>query len=101
MILNILLFFFLFNWYHQIVSPQMVTHALVRSFQNFTIKFLNQTIFLARLKSASKSLLNWQGKCDVFLRKLYQAIDPSNLASENDVTALRASDERVKIISCF
>ena len=62
--------------------------ALVRSFQHFVIKFLNQKIFLTRLKHASKSLLSWQGKCDIFLLELYLAIDPSNLASENDVTQL-------------
>ena len=44
--------------------------------------------FLVRLKSASKSSLSWRGKCDVFLLELYLAIDPSNLASKNDVTEL-------------
>ena len=64
--------------------------ALVRSFQYFAIKFLNQKRFLVRVKSASKSLLSWQKKCDVFLLELYLAIDPSNLASENDVTEFSA-----------
>ena len=41
--------------------------ALVRSFQHFAIKFLNQKRFLARSKSAPKSLLSWQGKCEFFL----------------------------------
>ena len=36
--------------------------ALVRSFQHFAIKFLNQKRFLARLKSVSKSSLGWRGK---------------------------------------
>ena len=63
--------------------------ALVRHFQQFAIKFLHQKRFLARLKSASKSLISWQGKCDVFFRELHLAIDPSNfIASENDVTEL-------------
>ena len=62
--------------------------ALVRSFQHFAIKFVNQKRFFARLKSASKSSLNWRGQCDVFVLELYLAIDPSNLASENDVTRL-------------
>ena len=62
--------------------------ALVRSFQHFATKFLKQERFLARLKSASKSSLSWRGKCDVFLLELDLAIDPSNLASENDVTEL-------------
>ena len=62
--------------------------ALVRSFQHFAIKFLNQKRLLARFKSASKSLLSWREKCDVFLLGLYLAIDPSNLASENAVTKL-------------
>ena len=62
--------------------------ALGRSFQHFAIKFLNQKRFLIRLKSASKSLLSCQRKCDAFLLELYRAIDPSNLASENDVTEL-------------
>ena len=76
--------------------------ALVRSFQHLAIKFLNQKRFLARLKSASKSLLSWRGKCDVFLPALYLAIDPSNLANENDVTQLlRASNARAKITSCL
>ena len=54
----------------------------------FAIKFLNQKRFLARLKSASKSLLSWQEKCGVLLLELYLAIGPKNLASENDVTEL-------------
>ena len=62
--------------------------ALVRSFQHFAIKFLNQKRFLARLKSALKSSLSWRKKCDVFLLELYLAIAPSNLASKNDVTEL-------------
>ena len=44
--------------------------ALVRSFQHFTIKIPTQKRFLARLKSASKSLLSWQGKCDVFFTRV-------------------------------
>ena len=36
--------------------------ALVRSFQHFAIKFLNQKIFLARLKSASKQRWSPQGR---------------------------------------
>ena len=40
--------------------------ALVTTFQHFAIKFLNQNRFLSCLKSAPKSLLSWQGKCDVF-----------------------------------
>ena len=62
--------------------------ALFRSFQHFVIKFLNQKRFLTCLKHASKSLLSWQEKCDIFLLELYLAIDPSNLASENDITQL-------------
>ena len=62
--------------------------ALVISFQQFAIKFLNQKRFLASLKSASKSSLRWQENCDVFLLELYLAIDPSNLASKNYVTEL-------------
>ena len=62
--------------------------ALVRSFQHFAIKFLNQKRFLARFKSALKSSLSWRKKCDVFLLELYLAIGPSNLASKNDVTEL-------------
>ena len=62
--------------------------ALVRGFQHFTIKLLCQKRFLARLKSASKSSVSWREKCDIFLLELYLAIDPSNLASENDVTQL-------------
>ena len=44
--------------------------ALVRSFQHFAIKFLNQKRFLARFKSASKSLLSWRGKCDIFFTRV-------------------------------
>ena len=55
---------------------------------HFAIKFLNQKRFLARLKSGSRSSLSRQGKCDVFLLELYLTIDPSNFASENDVTEL-------------
>ena len=63
--------------------------VLVRSFQHFAIKFLNQKRFLARLKSASKSSLSWRRKCNLVLLELYLAIGPSNLASEkNDVTEL-------------
>ena len=62
--------------------------ALVRSFQHFAIKFLNQKRFLTRLKTASKSSSGWRGKCDVFLLEFYLAINPSSLASENDVTEL-------------
>ena len=62
--------------------------ALVRSFQHFAIKFLNQKRFLARLKSASKSSLSWRGKRDVFLLELYLAIDSSNLASKNGISEL-------------
>ena len=62
--------------------------ALVKSFQHFAIKFQNQKRFLARLKSAPKSWLSWRRKCDVVLFELYLAIDPSNVASENDVTEL-------------
>ena len=62
--------------------------ALVRSFEHFAIKILNQKRFLARLKSASKSSLSWRGKCDVFLFEWYLSIDSSNLASENDVTEM-------------
>ena len=40
--------------------------ALFISFQHFTIKFLNQKRFLARLKSASKSSLSWHENRDVF-----------------------------------
>ena len=58
---------------------------IVGSFQHFAIKFLNQKRFLARLRSASKSSLSWRGKCHVFLLQLYLAIDPSNLASENEL----------------
>ena len=35
--------------------------ALVRNLQHFVIKFFNQKRFLARLKSALRSLLNWRG----------------------------------------
>ena len=64
--------------------------ALVRSFQHFAIKFLNQKRFFMRLNlnSASKLSLSWRGKCDVFVLELYLAIDASNLASENDVIEL-------------
>ena len=62
--------------------------VLVRSIQNFAIKFLKKKRFFARLKSASKSSLSWREKCDVFLLELYLAIDPSNLASKDDVTEL-------------
>ena len=40
------------------------------------------------LKSASKSLVSWRGKCDLFLYQLSLAIEPSNLASRNDVTQI-------------
>ena len=60
--------------------------AFVRSFQHFAIKFQTKKIH-GRLKSASKSSLSWQGKHGDFLRELNLAIDPSNLASKNDVTS--------------
>ena len=41
-----------------ILSNFQQKFALVRSFQHFAIKFLNQKRFLAYLKSASKSLLS-------------------------------------------
>ena len=56
---------------------------------------------LVRLKSASKSSLSWREKCDVFCLQLCLAIDPSNLARENDVTQLRAADALAKITSCL
>ena len=62
--------------------------ALVLTFQHFAIKFLNQKRFIARLKSALKSSLSWRRKRDGFLLELHLAINPSNLASENDVTEL-------------
>ena len=40
--------------------------ALVRRFQHFATKFLNQKRIYARLKSVSKSSLSWREKCDVF-----------------------------------
>ena len=58
--------------------------ALVRSFQHFAIKFLNQKDFSD--ESASRSSLSWRGKCDVFLLELLSAIARSNLARKNDVT---------------
>ena len=61
--------------------------ALVKSFQHFALKFLKKDFSQVK-ESASKSLLSWPGKCDVFLLELYLAIDPSNLAIENDVTEL-------------
>ena len=69
---------------------------LLRTFQHFAIKFLSQKLFLARLKSASKSLKSWQGKCDVFLLELYLAIDPSNFASKNDVTQLAEFQKHIQ-----
>ena len=66
--------------------------TLVRSFQHFAIKFLNQHVlislkrFLARLKSASRSSLSWRGKCEVFLLELLSAIAQSKLARKNDAT---------------
>ena len=62
--------------------------SLVGVFNILPLNFWTKKKFLASLKSASKSSLSWQGKCDVFLLELYLAIDPSNLASENDVTQL-------------
>ena len=70
--------------------------ALVKSFQHFAIKYLNQKRFLVCFKSASKSLLSWRGKCDVSLLELYLAIDSSNLASENDVTELSELQMQVR-----
>ena len=60
--------------------------TFVKVFNIFAIQFLKQKGFLARLKSASKSSLIWLGKCHVFLLKLHLAIDPSTLASKNNVT---------------
>ena len=75
--------------------------ALVKSFQHFAINSLNPKRFLARLKSASNFLLSWLENVTFFLLELYLTIDPSNLASENDVTEIsRASDARAKITSC-
>ena len=51
--------------------------ASVRSFQHFTIKFLNQKRFFARLKSALKSLLSWREKCDFFYR-FFTLVIPRN-----------------------
>ena len=64
--------------------------ALVRSFQDFAIKFQNQKRFLACLNSASKSLLSWRGKCDFFVTRVTVclAMDSSNLAKENNVSKL-------------
>ena len=62
--------------------------VLVKSFQEFASKFLNQKRFLAPFKSASKFSLSWRGKCDVVSIELYLAINPSSLAGENDVTEL-------------
>ena len=62
--------------------------ALAGSFQDFTTKYVNQKRFFARLKSASKSSLSWEGKPNIFLIEFYLAIDPSNLTNENDVTEL-------------
>ena len=76
-----------------------IRFTVVTSFQHFAIKFLNQKRFLTRLKSASKSSLSWREKCDVFLLELCLAIDPSNLASKNDVTELSEFQMLVKITS--
>ena len=62
--------------------------VLVASFQHFAIKFLTKQDFFVHFKSALKSLLSCQRKCDVFLLELYLAIDPSNVASENNSTEL-------------
>ena len=59
--------------------------ALVRRFQHFAIKVLNQKDFSC-LKSASRSSLIWGEKCEVFLLELLSAIARSNLARKNDVT---------------
>ena len=40
--------------------------ALVKTFQPFAVKFLNQKGFLVREKSASKFSSSWRGICDVF-----------------------------------
>ena len=70
--------------------------ALVRSFQRFAIKFLDQKRFLARLKSASKSSSSWREKCNVFLLELYLAISPSIFASENNLTELSELQKQVQ-----
>ena len=56
--------------------------ALVRSFQHFAIKFLNQKIFLARLKSASKQ--RWSPRGHIL----------KSLASKPQVLGLEASSPR-------
>ena len=54
--------------------------ALPLSFKHFAINFLNQKRFLSPLKSASKSLLSWQEKCDVFLLEVNHAVNPKHLS---------------------
>ena len=71
--------------------------ALIISFQQFAIKFLNQKRFLARRKSASKSSFSWRENCDVFLLELYLTISSSNLVSQNDVIELSELQMRVQI----
>ena len=82
--------------------------ALVKSFQHFAIKFLTtlkeyfKTKYSRTLKEYFKIFVKLARKCNVFLLELYLAIDPRNLASENDVTQLRrASDACAKITSCL
>ena len=59
--------------------------ALVRNFQHFAVKFLNQKRFLARLKSAL-ILFKLARKMWRFLLELLSAIARSYLARKNDVT---------------
>ena len=63
--------------------------ALVRSFQQFAIKFLNLKWFLAHLKKCFKIIVKLAKKLwRFFLLESHFAIDRSNLASENDVNQL-------------
>ena len=82
--------FFLAVWeqtWRPLLSNFQQKFALVRVFNILPLNFWPKKC-LVRLKSASKSLLSWQGKCDVFLFQLYLAMDPSNLTSKNDVPQL-------------
>ena len=70
-----------------ILSVFQQKFTLVGLFNTFPL-ILRPKKKLLRLKGASKFLLIWCGKFDVFLLRLYLAIDPSNLTSKNDVTQL-------------
>ena len=74
-----------------ILSNFQQKFALGRSFQQFAIEFLRTKNITRTLEERFEIFVKLAKKCDVFLLKLYLAIDPSNLASEMMLASSQSS----------